>query len=106
MKKDYGSISALDAEILAVSTDNMDRAEHALEYLDLGFPILFDPETEVVESYGVYNLLRDRLATPSVFIIDKAGNFRWKYIGKRYTDRPTNGQMIAQLEAIQASEPS
>jgi peroxiredoxin len=95
LKKDYGSISALDAEILAVSTDNMDRAEHALEYLDLGFPILFDLEIEVVESYGVYNLLRDRLATPSVFIIDK-----------RYTDRPTNGQIIAPLEAIQASEPS
>ena len=61
----------------------------------------FDPEAEVVRNYGVYNLLRDGYATPSTFIIDKNGNVRWKYIGQRYNDRPTNQQIIAQLRQIQ-----
>ena len=100
MREDYDTIRGLDAEVLAVSTDQSWGAERAVEYLDLGFPILFDPEAEVVRGYGVYNLLRDRLATPSTFIIDKNGDIRWKYIGRNYNDRPTNDQIIAQLEAL------
>ena len=101
MRENYDTIRGLDAEVLAVSTDELYGAEWAIENLDLGFPILFDPEAEVVRRYGVYNLLRDRLATPSTFIIDKKGNVRWKYIGRRYNDRPSNQQIIAQLEALQ-----
>ncbi|MCH9017885.1 MAG: peroxiredoxin family protein [Chloroflexi bacterium] len=101
MREDYDAIRRLDAEVLAVSTDTLEGAERAVEFLDLGFPILFDTKAEVVRRYGVYNLLRDRLATPSIFIIDKSGNIRWKYIGRNYADRPSNQQIIAQLEALQ-----
>ena len=100
MREDYEAIRGLDAEVLAVSTDALSGAERAIEYLHLGFPILFDPEAEVVRRYGVYNLLQDRLATPSTFIIDKNGDVRWKYVGRNYTDRPSNQQIIAQLEAL------
>ena len=101
MREDYDTIRGLDAEVLAVSTDQLSGAERAVEYLDLGFPILFDPEAEVVQQYGVFNLLNDHLATPSVFIIDKNGNVRWKHIGRNYADRPSNQKIIAQLDAIQ-----
>ncbi len=101
MREDYDTIRGLDAEVLAVSTDDLSGAARAIEYLDLGFPILFDPDAEVVRMYGVYNLLRDRYATPSTFIIDKNGKVRWKYIGRRYNDRPTNQQIITQLESLQ-----
>ena len=101
MREDYDTIRGLEAEVLAVSTDDLSGAEYAIDRLDLGFPILFDPEAEVVREYGVYNLLRDGYATPSTFIIDKNGKVRWKYIGQRYNDRPTNQQIIAQLEALQ-----
>ncbi len=96
MREDYDTIRGLDAEVLAVSTDDLSGAGNAVERLDLGFPILFDPEADVVRQYGVYNLLRDRYV-----IIDKNGKVRWKYIGQRYNDRPTNQQIIAQLEALQ-----
>ena len=102
MREDYDTIRELDAVVLAVSTDDLWGAERAVDHLDLGFPILFDPDAEVVQSYGVYNLLNDRYATPSTFVIDKKGNVRWKYIGRNYRDRPTNQQIIAQLEALQA----
>lgn len=85
-----------------MSNDQLSGAERAIDYLDLGFPVLFDPEAVVIESYGVYDTLNDGYATPSVFIIDKSGDVRWKYIGRHYNDRPTNEQIIAQLEALQA----
>ena len=101
MREVYDTIRGLDAEVLAVSTDDLSGAENAIDYLHLGFPVLFDPEAEVVRKYGVYNLLRDRYATPSTFIIDKTGKVRWKYIVQRYNDRPTSQQIIAQLQALQ-----
>ena len=55
----------------------------------------------MIESYGVYDTLNDGYATPSVFVIDKGGDVRWKYIGRHYNDRPTNEQIIVQLEALQ-----
>jgi len=98
LRKDYDTIRALDAEVLAISNDLLSGAERAIEHLDLGFPVLFDPDAKVIDSYGIYDTLNDGYTTPSVFIIDKNGDFRWKYIG-----RPTNQRIIAQLELLQAS---
>ncbi len=84
-----------------MSNDQLSGAERAIDHLDLGFPVLFDPEAGVIESYGVYDTLNDGYATPSVFVIDKSGNVRWKYIGRHYNDRPTNEEIITQLEALQ-----
>ena len=55
----------------------------------------------MVKDYGVYNLLRDRLATPSTFIIDKDGVIRWKYIGRSISDRPSTEEVIKQLRQLE-----
>ena len=102
MRKDYDTIRALDAEVLAISNDLLSGAERAIEHLDLGFPVLFDPDAKVIDSYGIYDTLNDGSATPSVFTIDQNGAVRWKYIVRHYNDRPTNQQIIAQLELLQA----
>lgn len=64
------------------------------------FPILYDPTADVVEKFGVYDLLNDGLATPSTFIIDKSGVIRWKYVGKHIYDRPSAEDVIAQLRRL------
>ena len=101
LRKDYQTIRGLDAEILAVSNDQLTGAERAIDHLDLGFPALFDPEAVVIERFDVYDTLNDGYVTPSVFVIDKKGDIRWEYVGRHYNDRPTNQQVIAQLEALQ-----
>ena len=101
LRKDYQTIRGLDPEILAVSNDQLTGAERAIDHLDLGFPALFDPEAVVIERFDVYDTLNDGYATPSVFVIDKKGDIRWEYVGRHYNDRPTNQQVIAQLEALQ-----
>ena len=102
LRKDYDTLQGLDAEVLAISNDQLSGAERAVDHLDLGFPVLFDPEGLVIGDYGIYDTLDDGYATPSVFVIDKDGDIRWKYVGRHYNDRPSNGQIIDQLKAIQA----
>ncbi len=53
------------------------------------FPILADPDHAVAEAYGIYNLLGDGIATPSVFVIDTSGHIVWSYVGQSAADRPS-----------------
>jgi peroxiredoxin len=50
--------------------------------------MLADPNHQVAEAYGVYNLLGDKIAAPSVFIIATDGRVVWSYFGKSAGDRP------------------
>jgi peroxiredoxin len=90
----------LDAEILAVSVEDPSIGQYVTELLDIAYPILSDPEHEVVDQYGVYNLLGDSVAAPSVFVIDTEGVIRWTYVGQSSGDRPTNEMILEQLTAL------
>ena len=101
MQEDYGIISELDAEILAVSVDSLRGAQRAIESIGLEFQILSDPDAEVVSAYGVFNLFNNELPAPSTFVIDKQGVIQWEYIGKTSaSDRADNDEIIAQLEQL------
>ena len=87
--------------VLAVSVDNLTKAGYVVDSLGLEFPIMYDPQAEVVKEYGVFNLLNDGLATPSTFVIDTQGKIRWKYIGVNISDRPSIRSIIRQLKELQ-----
>jgi peroxiredoxin len=61
------------------------------------FPILADANHAVAESYGVFNLLGDGVATPSVFIIDPGGRIVWSYLGQDANDRPSTKEVLSRL---------
>ncbi len=90
--------------MLAVSTDDLSGAESIAQSVGLSFPILYDPEAVVVQSYGVLNALGDTpgLATPATFIIDKDGVIRWKYVARSYGDVPPTSLVIEQLQRIES----
>ena len=101
MQDDYAAFQELDAEVLAVSVDDLSGAERAIDALGLEYQILSDPGAEVVRDYGVFNLHNNNLPTPSTFVIDQDGVIRWQYIGKNArTDRPDNADIIAQLRGL------
>ena len=63
--------------------------------------MLSDPDADVVEAYGVWNLFQNELPAPSTFIIDKEGVIQWEYIGSTSaTDRADNEDIIAQLQQL------
>ncbi len=101
LQEDYQTISGLDAEILAISVDDLSGAARVVDSLGLEYEILSDPDAEVIRAYGVFNLHNNDLATPATFIVDKEGAISWQYIGKTSrTDRPDNDEIIAQLREL------
>ena len=75
MRKDYPTIGGLDAETLVVSDNQLSGAERAINHLDLGFPVLFDPEAVVIERFDVYGTLNDGYATPSVSLSTRTATY-------------------------------
>ena len=73
------------------------RAQTMAQAIGAGFPILADANHAVADSYGVFNLLGDGVATPSVFVIDPAGRIVWSYVGRDVNDRPSAGQVLDHL---------
>jgi peroxiredoxin len=103
LQEDYSRFVELDTEILAISVEEPSIGQYVTELLDIAFPILSDPEHEVVDQYGVYNLLGDSVATPSVFVIDTEGIIRWTYVGQSSGDRPSDQMILEQLTGLTAS---
>lgn len=101
LSRDYSQIQKLDAEVLAISVDDLSGAQYIVDKIGIPFPVLYDPMVDVVSDYGVYNLLGDGLATPSIFIIDKDGVIRWKYIGRSIDDRPSASPILEQLRLLE-----
>ena len=87
--------------MLAISVDNLEKASEVVQMLGIPFPILYDPSTEAPQSYMVYNLLGDGLATPSTFVLDKEGVITWKYIARSIGDRPSVSTILAQLSGLE-----
>ena len=87
--------------MLAISVDNLEKASEVVQMLGIPFPILYDPSTEAPQSYMVFNLLGDGLATPSTFVLDKEGVITWKYIARSIGDRPSVSTILAQLSGLE-----
>lgn len=97
MAAQYADIEAHDAIVLAVSADDLSGAQEAAQSWGPPFPILYNPDKTVIDTYGVR---AGNIATPATFVIDKSGTIRWRYIGGNKTDRPSPTTVIAQLQAL------
>ena len=71
--------------------------EKAPELVDLPFPVLIDAELKAVDKLGI----REMLARPSTYIVDKNGKERYAYVGRDPADRPSFDALLKQLDAIQ-----
>lgn len=94
LEKDLSQFEAKKATVAAIAVQDQARAQKATQVAKVSYSILADPDHRVTEAYGVYNLLGDGVATPSVFIIDQTGHIVWSYIGQNDTDRPDNQTIL------------
>ena len=95
----YRDFQARDTEVIALAVHNLAAAEQIARLTGAPFPILADPDHAAAEAYGVYNLLGDGIATPSVFIIDTSGQVVWSYVGQSAADRPSVQMILENLPA-------
>lgn len=61
-----------DAEVIAISADDIGHAQMTLGERGLSYNVVPDPNKDLIDLYGVRNTAKN-IAWPSVFIIDKKG---------------------------------
>lgn len=71
-------------------------------------PVLSDPSHTVAASYGVAMQMHhvEWLNRPSSFIIDRDGILRYAYLGRRVDDRPSPGDLLAEVEKLHDPSPA
>ena len=100
LQNNYEAIAAQNAEVVAVSTDNLDGAQWVLDTMGVPFTVLYDLSTDVPKAYDVFNLYGDGLATGSAFVIDTNGAIRWSHIYAGIHDLTPAANIISALQAL------
>lgn len=97
--------------LVAVSIDDREKQLLMIERVaeehgrTLDFPLLSDPEHAVIDRYGLRNENDPGgrpIPHPATFVIDRDGRVRWKVVETDYRLRPSNEDILAALEAVQA----
>ncbi len=70
------------------------------------FTTLSDPQRRVIHQYGLLNPadvlvpVEGGLAYPTMYILDRNGVIRWRYIGKDLADRPDIDLVMQQFTKV------
>jgi peroxiredoxin len=82
--------------------DSVENADRVVQKLGLEFPVLSDPESAVIEAYGVLHPSGGMggvdIARPATFLIGPDGTVRWRQLTDNWRVRIRPEQVI---EAIQ-----
>jgi peroxiredoxin len=105
----YKKFGDRDAEVVVVipietpddSRRHRDFAVNVKNKLDtppekIPFPIVLDVELKAVDQLGI----RKDLSKPATYIIDKAGQVRFAYVGESLADRPSVKALLEQLDGL------
>jgi peroxiredoxin len=92
-------IEAAGVQLIAVSYDAPATGVAAAKKLGLTYPLLSDPDSQVITAYGLLNHEATGkgtgIAHPVAFIIDRQGVIRAKLMRDNYRDRPESAELIA-----------
>lgn len=104
MQSRYEEIKNLGAEVLAVSVDSPAQNLGVVEKAKLEFPILSDPDLDMIDAYGVRHVGASMqggdIARPAVFILNE-GKIAWRLVPETYRIRVRPETVIEQLKSIQ-----
>ena len=68
-------------------------------------PLLSDPAHRVIDAYGLQDprylaQRREGISWPTVYVIDKSGRIAWAKVEKDQTQRPSNADVRAAIDAL------
>jgi peroxiredoxin len=94
-------------QILAISPEPPELSRKLVDSVkekhnvDLKFPLLEDSGHKVIDRYGLLNPASNRgIPHPAVYVIDKSGVIRWKFVETNYKTRATNEQILEALKPL------
>ena len=107
---------------MMVSVDELEGELSTKKTYEVPFPLLSDPEAEVLSAYRVVNQLdgpgvkrlegfgidivrwskrrHHKIAIPSIFLIDEGGVVRFAHAARDHRTRPSNEALLAKLKEL------
>lgn len=76
------------------------RTEHDRE---LDFTLLSDPGSRVIGRYGILNPDGQGWPHPTVFLVDRDGVVRWRFMEENYEVRASNEDIMGALRKLRES---
>jgi len=104
LAENYEELVKLETEILAISSETIEKSGKLSAELGLPYPLLSDPEGRVVEKYTCW-LADEKAVLPSVFITDRYGTFYYQCISNEITGLPEREEIFSWLSFIQSQCP-
>jgi peroxiredoxin len=102
LRQDFTEFEKRDTVILVVGPENAQAFIRYFREHDLPFTGLPDPTHVVLKLYGQQIKLFKFGRMPAQLLVDRAGLVRFICYGQDMTDIPTNAEMLALIEQIDA----
>ena len=100
MAQAYPEFEKRNVALVVISVDDRAYALQMAELVEAEYLVLADATQYVTKSYGVYNLLNDKVAAPATFIIRANGGIAWRHIAEDITDRPASSEILAEIDRV------
>ena len=102
LRQDYDQFVARSVEIVVVGPEDAKGFSAYFEKNDLPFTGLPDPKASVLKLYGQEVNLFKLGRMPAQVLIDRAGVARFVHYGHDMTDIPSNAEILALADEINA----
>ena len=96
MQQNHDKIQAENAQLFAISSDNVNATSQTVNGEGLKFPVLSDKDRDTITDYNVVDPNNTRLARPSTFILKQDGTIAWKFLGN-VGDRVPTAEILTEL---------
>lgn len=100
LRWDAPAFEARRAVILAIAPDRPEQVRLHWEREELPFPGFADPDHRVASLYRQTVDLFGRGRLPSIVLVDRRGQIRYRYDGASAPDLPANELLLAELDRI------
>ena len=77
MQQNYSRIQAEGAELIAISSDDIDQTKETVDKLNLTYTVLTDESLEVITAYNVLDQTNLEIARPSTYVLNADGTIVW-----------------------------
>lgn len=86
-------------QVAAICVDTVEQNRAMVDKLLLPFPVLSDPDAQVIEPWGLLNAAEKGIARPALFLVRPDWSLAFRYVGEDFTDRPTDEELFTAASA-------
>ena len=103
IQKNLAAIRQCGAHVAAITIDPPELSQALAGVLKLEFPLLSDPESKVIDAYGVRNDQPDvhpGVSNPAMFVIDRQGVVRFAKVSHDPAIRTSPELVVRELDRL------